>query len=161
MIYHNVYTDLGAGKETPSTYALFRRVIKYEPYLTNIKIRKHQVMMSKFRLSSNDLEIERGRYGRKPTKRVERYCKLCQTLNISIAEDEFHFLMICPTYESKRKIMPDNIYNSLPNVKVLDAKKQFILLMSQEDVACTQEIAKFITQCMKLREQELDILLIT
>ena len=30
-----------------------------------------------------------------------------------------------------------------------------------EDVACTQEITKFITQRMKLREQELEILLIT
>ena len=44
-----------------TTYALFKRVIKYEPYLTNIKIRKHQVMLNKFRLSSHDLEIERGR----------------------------------------------------------------------------------------------------
>ena len=47
--------------------------------------------------------------------------KLCQTLNISIIEDEFHFLMICPAYESKRKIMLDTIYSSFPNVKVLDA----------------------------------------
>ena len=30
------------------TYALFKHLIKCEPYLTNIKIRKHQVMMSKF-----------------------------------------------------------------------------------------------------------------
>ena len=81
-------------------------------------------------------------------------------LNISIIEDEFNFLMICSTYESKRKIIPDTIYGSFPNVKVLDAKEQFIWLMSQEDVACTQEIAKFNAQCMKLREQELDILLI-
>ena len=76
------------------------------------------------------------------------------TLKISIMEDEFHFLMICTTYESKRKIMLDAIHSSLPNVKVLDAKEQFIWLMSQEDVACTQEIAKVITQCMKLREHE-------
>ena len=41
------------------TYAFFKRVIKYEPYLTNIKIRKHQVMLSKFRLSSHDLEIRK------------------------------------------------------------------------------------------------------
>ena len=60
-------------------------------------------------------------------------------------EDEFHFLMIYPTYESKRKIMLDTIYSSFPNVKVLDTKEQFICLISQEDVACTQEIAKFIT----------------
>ena len=73
-------------------------------------------------------------------------------------EGEFHFLMICPTYGSKSKITLDTIYSSFPNVKVLDAKEQFIWLMSQ-DVACTQEIAKFITQCIKLREKELDILL--
>ena len=49
----------GEGKKL-RTYALFKRVIKYEPYLTNIKIRKHEVIMSKFRLSSRDLEIEEG-----------------------------------------------------------------------------------------------------
>ena len=76
-------------------------------------------------------------------------------------EDEFNFLLICPAYESKRKIMLDTINSSFQNVKALDAKEQFIWLMSQEDVACTQEIAKLTTQCMKLREQELDILLIT
>ena len=56
-------------------------------------------------------------------------------LNISIIEDEFNFLMICSTCESKRKIIPDTIYGSFPNVKVLDAKEEFIWLMSQEDVA--------------------------
>ena len=59
------------------TYALFKRVIKYEPCLTNIKVRKHQVMMSEFRLSSHDLEIESGRYGRKPTKPAEPPCIMC------------------------------------------------------------------------------------
>ena len=117
----------GEGKKL-RTYALFKRVIKYEPHLTDIKNRKHQMMMSKFRLSSHDLEIETGRYGRKPIKPAERHCKLCQALNISIMEDEFHLLMICPTYKSKRKIMPDTILQFIPKLKSIICKRTIHLV---------------------------------
>ena len=54
-----------------------------------------------------------------------------------------------------------NWWNQLFIVFIEKALVIKIWLMSQEDVACTQEIAKFIAQCMKLRVNELDILLIT
>ena len=41
---------------------------KYESYLDTIKNTKYRVILSKFRLSSHDLEIERGRYGHKFNK---------------------------------------------------------------------------------------------
>ena len=54
----------GEGK-TLRTYALYKQVIKYEPYLSLIKNTKNRIMLSKFRLSSHDLEIEGGIYGNK------------------------------------------------------------------------------------------------
>ena len=56
-------------------YAEFKHVIKYESYLDTIKNAEYRIMLSKFRLSSHDLEIERGRYGHKSTNPEERYCK--------------------------------------------------------------------------------------
>ena len=44
------------------TYALFKQVMKCEPYLRLVKNRKHRIILSKFILSSQDLEIERGKY---------------------------------------------------------------------------------------------------
>ena len=47
------------------TYALFKNVIKPEPYLNFVKNSRHRVRLSKFRFSVHDLEIERGRYHNK------------------------------------------------------------------------------------------------
>ena len=60
----------GDGKKL-RTYALYKQVIKYEPYLSLIKNTKNRIILSKFRLSSHDLEIERGRYGNRSVKQIE------------------------------------------------------------------------------------------
>ena len=56
----------GEGKKL-RTYTLFKNVIKSEPYLNFVKSSRHRV-----RLSVHDLEIERGRYGKK-VKPEDRY----------------------------------------------------------------------------------------
>ena len=71
-------------------------------------------------------------------------------------EDEFHFLMVCPLYRIKRENMLENIYKSFPMILQISLREQFLWLMSQENVNCTKEIAKFITQSMKLRFEELE-----
>ena len=73
-------------------------------------------MLSKFRFSSHDLEIERGRYGNKSVKAEERYCKFGKSNNFLIVEDEFHFLMICLLYKTRRDSMI-KISNYFPNFK--------------------------------------------
>ena len=71
-------------------------------------------MLSKFRLSSHDLETERERYGNKSVyKAEERYCKFCKLNKTLIIEDQFHFLMICPLYKTRRDSMIANISQTL------------------------------------------------
>ena len=86
------------------TYAQFKHVIKFEPYLNMVKNIKHRIMLTKFRLSAHDVEIEKGRYNNKPIKAEERYCKFCKSNNNLTVEDEFHFLMICPLYQLNRDL---------------------------------------------------------
>ena len=52
--------------------------------------------------------------------------------------------------------MPENINKSFPVISQISLREQFLWLMSQENVNCTNEIAKFITQSMKLRSEELE-----
>ena len=52
--------------------------------------------------------------------------------------------------------MLESIYKSFPMVSQISLREQFLWLMSQENVNCTNEIAKFITQSMKLRPEELE-----
>ena len=55
--------------------------------------------------------------------------------------------------------MFQNIYEVFPNIRKNSLKIQFLWLMSQENEKCTNDIAKFYTQSMTLRTEELDILL--
>ena len=56
------------------TYKKFKIVTGFEKYLDNLKNQKQRKLFTKFRLSSHDLEIERGRYGTKSLPVNERIC---------------------------------------------------------------------------------------
>ncbi len=57
-----------------NTYCMFKTKFELEPYLHIIKQSKYRIALSKFRLSSHNLEIEQGRYYN--IERAERKCKL-------------------------------------------------------------------------------------
>ena len=81
-----------------------------------VKNIKHRIMLTKFRLSPHDLEIEKGRYNNKPIKAEECYCKFCKSDNNLTEEDEFHFLMICPLYQLNRDFMMKQVCEFFPNL---------------------------------------------
>ena len=70
----------------------------YEPYLDKLD-RALRIAVTRFRLSSHTLFIERGRWN-KPRKipREERLCTVCGVL-----EDEYHCLVICPRFVNERR----------------------------------------------------------
>ena len=108
---------------------------------------------SRFRLSSHDLEIERGRYGAKSTPPDERLCNLC---NLNEVEDELHFLMICPRYAHERNNVLNDIHRSFPSVANLQLRDKFIWLMSQENKSVTLKIAYFLKRANEIRINELE-----
>ena len=83
------------------TYSRFKTVFKFEPYLNTIRNKQIRSCFSRFRMSSHDLEIERGRYDSKPKPPEERLCSYCRTLGSSLSEDEVHFFSVCPMYNEK------------------------------------------------------------
>ena len=56
------------------------------------------VSLSKFRLSSHDLEIERERY-----VNLDRNDRLCRSCNDNDIEHECHFLLVCQLYRDLRR----------------------------------------------------------
>ena len=108
------------------TYAQFKHLIKFEPYLNMVKNIRHRIMLTKFRVSAHDLEIEKGRYNNKPIKAEERYCKFCKSNNNLIVEDEFHFLMICPLYQINRDLTIKQVCEFFPNLTQINLKQQFV-----------------------------------
>ena len=115
------------------TYAQFKHVIKFEPYLNMVKNIKHRITLTKFRLRAHDLKTVKGRYNNKPIKAEERYCKFCKSNNNLTVEDEFHFLMICPLYQINRDLMMKQVREFFPNLTQINLKQQFVWFMSQEN----------------------------
>ena len=134
------------------TYKKFKNVTGFEKYLDILKNQKQRKLFTKFRLSSHDLEIERGRYGTKSLPVNERICKLC---NEGKVEDEFHFLMQCPFYSEERASLLEHTHTNFENTHSLNDYDQFIWLMSQENNSCLIKIAKYLQKAFSKREKEL------
>ena len=60
------------------TYCTFKKCFKMEMYLSFIVSFKLRSLVSKLRLSSHSLEIERGRHCKKKIPSEDRLCKLCK-----------------------------------------------------------------------------------
>ena len=126
------------------TYAKFKTNIKFESYLdsvTDLTIRRN---LTQFRLGVHDLEIERGRYGRKPLPIKERYCKLCLDMKIQAVEDKQHFLLYCPNYAEQGGRFFEKLEQMHYNLGLLEDSDKFVWLLSQENNNCIHWLSKFI-----------------
>ena len=74
-------------------------------YLNNILNKKLRGLLTKLRISAHDLNVERGRYVNIP--REERLCNCC---NMRVIENEYHFLLVCPSYIDIRRQYLSNYY---------------------------------------------------
>ena len=70
-----------------------------------------------------------GRYSEKAVDR--RLCKLCY--ECGCVEDEFHFLMICKTYQQQRDEFFTKINTFIVPFETLTREEQFIFLLSTND----------------------------
>ncbi len=68
-----------------------------EPYLNKINDFRFRTAVSRFRLSSHNLQIEIGRH-----QHIERNRRLCTQCNMQMVEDENHMLLVCPFYRDLR-----------------------------------------------------------
>jgi hypothetical protein len=80
-------------------YSKLKSDIKLEEYLKSERNFKNRQLLTKFRLSDHNLEIELG--SGKNIPRNQRHCKFCKTLDV-----EFHFFFDCKVTD---KIIPSFI----------------------------------------------------
>ena len=104
-------------------------------------------MLSKFRLSDHELNIETGRHHN--MKRDERYCPFC---NDSSIEDEYHILFQCSKYFEERKTLFLKIGHTLDAGKLDNNEKQKVIF-SSNDIAVNLYVATYIRDCsFEIRE---------
>ena len=111
-----------------------------QPYLSKPISNYSKKLICKFRLSSHCLAIETGRYKNIPVER--RKCPSCKT----DIEDEFHFMLKCPTYQEFRVKFLKPYYYRRPSVFKLTQ------LLSTENVRELCNIGKFIKNAFIVRK---------
>ena len=139
----------------PNEYVVERILEHWEPgretYLSDVQIHKHRRAMTKLRMSSHSLEIERGRYSN--TDPQDRVCKFCQVLGQREVENEAHFVIKCPQYsELREKYLPSNILDD----RHLNEEEKLIKVLL--DIDNCKSVAKFIYQAFEDRETGLEVL---
>ncbi len=115
-----------------STYRQVKQGLKYENYLSDVKVKKHRKALTDLRISSHRLQIERGRYTKPMTARENRVCTWCSGIEKVYVEDEQHFLLECKQLEGLREEAMEKIKTRVPNVGVLSTKDQFIFMLTAE-----------------------------
>ena len=70
-------------------------------YLTRPLLKKHRVVLTRFRMGAHVLEIETGRW--RGVTSQERFCSYCKSQGSFCVEDEYHFLFVCPLYAVLRQ----------------------------------------------------------
>ena len=118
------------------TYCLFKHTFGFKKYLDFEKDAKFRIALSKFRTSSHDLAIEKGRY-----INLDRNNRVCNNCNLKLVENEYHFLLICPKYSELRSKYIKLYYYTWPTVQ------KFSNLMSENSRVIVRNLSKFIYFC--------------
>ena len=105
--------------------------------------------MCRFRVSSHELMIEKGRHSRPKVERTERKCPICK-LEVG---DECHFLTKCPLYNTNRLEFYTEIRKLSLEFDYLTNIQKTIYIMRNENTSVIKNLAKFVHECMKIRKE--------
>jgi hypothetical protein len=130
------------------SYMYFKTEFRMESYLFNVKDRKIRKMLSKFRLSSHNLHIEKGRHTKPKTAEERRICNYCK-----VVENEQHMLTECVMYNDLREVLYCVIRSYDPNI--LEGN-EFLNIMKCTNPRIQFSVGKFLQKGFKLREQKRD-----
>ena len=122
-----------------------QNVFEISEYLLQIKNRKYRQILSKFRLSSHQLAIEKGRHIN--IERNQRKCPFCT----SDIEDEFHFILICPEYIDLRKTYIHKYSYTRPSMYKLT------ILLTSTKSKLLKNLAIYLLEAFKVRTEAINI----
>ena len=125
------------------TYALVKKYFCVEPYILHIRGNHLITAMARYRMSSHDLNIERGRFNNPITPKNQRICTRCQLNEI---DDEIHLLIHCCAMKNEREILYDSV---AAIINIQPTNEMFLGIMTSRDITVVKSLAQFIYGCFK------------
>ena len=132
IYYQTWYTEINNSRRL-ETYALFKHSFEFEKYLDFVKEPKFRIALTRFRTSSHDLAIEKGRY-----INVPRENRICINCNSNLVENEFHFSMTCRKHSELRSKYIKRYYYTWPTLQ------KFTNLLSETSKLKIINLSKYI-----------------
>ena len=131
--YFQSWHDSISSSPKLQTYTTFKHTLELEKYL-DLKIEnKYRIALTKLRTSSHNLAIETGRYD--GIARENRTCTFC---NMNAIENEFHLVLVCPSYRDLRQRYMKPYFWSWPTLT------KFQQLMSSRSTKLLINLSKYI-----------------
>ena len=125
-------------------YIEFKSLLNVERYLCIGLPFYLRRALSRFRCSSHRLSIEIGRY--QGTDPVDRLCKFCQDIGMTLVEDEYHALCICTQYSDLRQRYLDCRWYVYPSTD------KFQYMLSSSNPFLIKSLAVFIHHMLNRQE---------
>ena len=113
--------------------------------LKNTKVVKHRILLTKLRISDQNLQIEKGRHTRPYTRAEERVCLICK----KGVEDEFHFVSICEAYNDLRQKFSQNFKQTITT------ENEIFKRVINPSAKTAGMAAKYVNDCLKRRSEKL------
>jgi len=130
-----------------SLYCTYKSMLEPERYIMCLP-KPYVTAMARYRASCHKLEVELGRH--QGVLLEKRLCRLCEKRNVVCIEDEYHFLLLCPSYRSEREMhFPGNL---IVNV----CFQSFIAIMSSNEFDLMYNLALYLVKAMKKRKELLE-----
>ena len=125
------------------TYALVKKYFCVEPYILHIRENHLITAMTRYRMSSHDLNIERGRFNNPITPKNQRICTRCELNEI---DDEIHLLLHCSAINNVREILFDSV---AAIINIQTTNEMFLRIMTTRDITVVKSLAQLIYGCLK------------
>ena len=92
-----------------TSYRLFKNVFKQEDYIKLLP-KNCAIELIRFRTTNNKLPINNLRQ-----VGIDRHERKCNTCSLNEVGDKYHYFLVCPFFQKKRKELFDRFYYEKPN----------------------------------------------
>ena len=133
------------------TYRHMKKHFVFENYLINMKNNKARKNLTRLRISSHNLGIEKGRHaGKNVTERI------CMTCNNGSIDDEFHTILKCKSYDEPRSELMTDLKTAVSAFEQFNENEKFNIIMSCKvgDDDLSGQVEKYILELVRIRKNE-------
>ena len=133
-------------------YCTYKHEFKLEKYLLQIKSKDKRQYVTRLRVSSHNLYIEKGRYVRPKIPANQRFCQFCNNKSI---DDEIHFVTSCKLNSELRDDMYSIINQFIPSFCTMDIHEKFHFLITcfKGDAEISQHFSEYVYNSFTQRKQ--------